>query len=417
MLSDLLLLILFLFASGFFSGIEIAYISSDRLRVELERKKGSKRGKILANFIENPSDFLGTTLVGNNIVLVILGKLADEFLGTYFDLHSNIFTGMLAITLITTIVVLIFGEFLPKVSFQINPTGILFLFAYPLHFIKVTLFPIVWVMVKSSNAIIRRLFKINPEQGRPVFTRGDLGHFIDSIHTEEEEDLDKTMFQNALFINTIKVRDCMIPRNEIVAIELNESIETLHAFFIEKKLSRILVYQDTIDEIVGYVHHQSLLHQPESIKSILWELPVRHEFTPARDVMNALIKENINMAWIVDERGGTAGIVTLEDLLEEIVGEIDDEHDEVEDNPVISKNEFVFPGRIEIDTINQEYNLELPENDELYQTLSGYLVTELEKIPSQGEHFILGKYEFEIQEGSETRIEKIKIIRLLEEED
>ena len=413
MLSDLLLLILFLFASGFFSGIEIAYISSDRLRVELERKKGSKRGKILANFIENPSDFLGTTLVGNNIVLVILGKLADEFLGTYFDLHSNIFTGMLAITLITTMVVLIFGEFLPKVSFQINPTGILFLFAYPLHFIKVTLFPIVWVMVKSSNAIIRRLFKINPEQGRPVFTRGDLGHFIDSIHTEEEEDLDKIMFQNALFINTIKVRDCMIPRNEIVAIELNESIETLRNLFIEKTLSRILVYQDTIDEIVGYVHHQSLLHQPESIKSILWELPVRHEFTPARDVMNALIKENINMAWIVDERGGTAGIVTLEDLLEEIFGEIADEHDEVEDNPVIGKNEFVFPGRIEIDAINQEYNLELPENDELYQTLSGYLVTELEKIPSQGELFTLGKYEFEIKEGSETRIEKIKITRIL----
>jgi CBS domain containing-hemolysin-like protein len=413
MLLEFFIILIFLFSSGFFSGIEIAFISADRLRVEVERKKGNKRGQYLAGFLDNPSEFLGTTLVGNNIVLVVLSILAGNFLFTYFGIDSDTFMGTIQATLITTVIVLIFGEFLPKVSFQINPTGILFFFTYPLVFIQRFLKPLVWVMIKTSNALIKRLFRMPPESTEQVFTRLDLDHFISSINSEDEE-IDTTLFQNALYIHTVKVRDCMIPRNEIQGIEINESIETLQELFVSSRLSRLLVYNENIDDIVGYVHHQRLFDNPESIKDILWEIPMVYEFTPVQDVMNRLIKDKLNLAWVVDERGGTAGILALEDILEEIFGEIADEHDF--DNPElqISANEFVFSGRSEIDTVNEEYELDIPESDE-YHTLSGLIVFAKEDIPEQGEKVILKNYEFVAEEVSNTKIEKVRVIRLPEE--
>lgn len=413
MLLEFFIILIFLFSSGFFSGIEIAFISADRLRVEVERKKGNKRGQYLAGFLENPSEFLGTTLVGNNIVLVILSILAGNFMLTHLGIDSDTFMGTIQATLITTVIVLIFGEFLPKVSFQINPTGILFFFTYPLYFIQWLLKPLVWVMIKTSNALIKRLFRMPPESTEQVFTRLDLDHFISSINSEDEE-IDTTLFQNALYIHTVKVRDCMIPRNEIQGIEINESIESLQELFVSSRLSRLLVYNENIDYIVGYVHHQRLFDNPKSIKDILWEIPMVYEFTPVQDVMNRLIKDKLNLAWVVDERGGTAGIVALEDILEEIFGEIADEHDF--DNPElqISANEFVFSGRSEIDTVNEEYELDIPESDE-YHTLSGLIVFAKEDIPEQGEKVILKNYEFVAEEVSNTKIEKVRVIRLPEE--
>jgi putative hemolysin len=413
MLLEFFTLLIFLFSSGFFSGIEIAFISADRLRVEVERKKGNKRGQYLADFLDSPSEFLGTTLVGNNIVLVVLSILAGNFLFTYFGIDSLTFMGTIQATLITTVIVLIFGEFLPKVSFQINPTGILFFFTYPLVFLQWFLKPLVWVMIKTSNALIKRLFRMPPESTEQVFTRLDLDHFISSINSEDE-DIDTTLFQNALYIHTVKVRDCMIPRNEIQGIEINESIETLQELFVSSRLSRLLVYNENIDYIVGYVHHQRLFDNPESIKDILWEIPMVYEFSPVQDVMNRLIKDKLNLAWVVDERGGTAGIVALEDILEEIFGEIADEHDF--DNPElqISANEFVFSGRSEIDTVNEEYELDIPESDQ-YHTLSGLIVFAKEDIPEQGEKVILKNYEFVAEEVSNTKIEKVRVIRLPEE--
>ena len=416
MLFDFLVLLVFLMSSGFFSGIEIAFISADRLIVEVERKKGNKRGLILANFLENPSEFLGTTLVGNNIVLVILSILAGNFLSLYFGINSDLFWGMIQATLITTIVVLIFGEFLPKVLFQINPTGILFLFAYPLRFIQWLLTALVLVMIKTSNALIARVFKLSDESPEQVFTRLDLDQFIHSINTSQEDDIDTTLFQNALFMHTLKVRECMIPRNEIEAIEINDSIEDLKDLFVKTRLSRLLVYSESIDYIEGYVHHQRLFENPSTIKEVLWNVPMVHEFTPARDVMNQLIKEKLNLAWVVDERGGTAGIVALEDILEEIFGEIADEHDLDEADVQISPNEFIFSGRNEIDLINEEYQLDIPESDE-YHTLSGLVVTVTEHIPQKGEKVSHEQYEFIVEEVSNTKIEKIRVIRLAKENE
>lgn len=413
MLLEFFIILIFLFSSGFFSGIEIAFISADRLRVEVERKKGNKRGRILANFLDNPSEFLGTTLVGNNIVLVVLSILAGNFLLTHFGINSDTFVGTIQATLITTIVVLIFGEFLPKVSFQVNPTGILLFFTYPLFIIQWILGPLVWIMIKTSNALIEKVFRISTESTEQVFTRLDLDHFISSINSEDEE-IDTTLFQNALYIHTVKVRDCMIPRNEIQGIEINESIESLQELFVSTRLSRLLVYNESIDYIEGYVHHQRLFDNPKSIKEILWKIPMVHEFTPVQDVMNRLIKEKLNLAWVVDERGGTAGIVALEDILEEIFGEIADEHDMDDPDLMISENEFVFSGRSEIDTVNEEYELDIPESDE-YHTLSGLIVSEKENIPEQGEKVILKNYEFIAEEVSNTKIEKVRVIRLPEE--
>ena len=416
MLPDFLILLLFLVSSGFFSGIEIAFISADRLRVEVERQKGGTRGVILADFLEKPSEFLGTTLVGNNIVLVILSILVSDFLFLYFGIDSDLFWGTIQATLITTLVVLIFGEFLPKVSFQINPTGILFLFTYPLYAIQWILTPIVWIMIKSSNALIEKVFKIANEDTEQVFTRLDLDHFINSINTSEEDDIDTTLFQNVLYINTRKVRDCMIPRNEIVGIEITDSIDNLKDLFIESRLSRLIVYKDNIDYIEGYVHHQGLFDNPKSIKESLWKIPMVHEFTPVQDVMNRLIKEKLNLAWVVDERGGTAGIVALEDILEEIFGEIADEHDLDDPNLQISEHEFVFSGRNEINIVNEEYGLDIPESDE-YHTLSGLIVTLQEYIPKQGEEITHNNYQFIVEEVSNTKIEKVRVIRLPEDND
>jgi CBS domain containing-hemolysin-like protein len=413
MLLEFIILLVFLFSSGFFSGIEIAFISADRLRVEVERKKGNKRGRYLAGFLDNPSEFLGTTLVGNNIVLVVLSILAGNFLLTHFGINSDTFVGTIQATLITTVIVLIFGEFLPKVSFQINPTGILFFFTYPLVFIQFILKPLVWVMIKTSNALIKKIFRMPTESTEQVFTRLDLDHFISSINSEDDE-IDTTLFQNALYIHTVKVRDCMIPRNEIQGIEINESIESLQELFVNCRLSRLLVYNESIDYIEGYVHHQRLFDNPASIREILWKIPMVHEFTPVQDVMNRLIKEKLNLAWVVDERGGTAGIVALEDILEEIFGEIADEHDQEVNELQVSDHEFIFSGRSEIDTVNEEYELDIPESDE-YHTLSGLIVFAKQDIPEQGEKVILKNYQFVAEEVSNTKIEKVRVIRLPEE--
>lgn len=414
MLLDFFILLIFLLLSGFFSGIEIAFISSNRLLIEVERKKGTRRSLILANFLEKPSEFLGTTLVGNNIVLVVLSILAGHFLLEHLSINSDTFSGMIQVTLITTLVVLIFGEFLPKVIFQINPTGILFIFTYPLFLIQWLLTPLVWVMIRTSNAVIKLLFRLPTKTSEQVFTRLDLDHFIHNVNDSCEEDIDTTLFQNALYMHTLKVRECMIPRNEIEGLDINESIETLNDLFLSTHLSRLLIYDENIDYVVGYVHHQRLFEYPKTIKEVLWEIPMVYEFTPAQDVMNRLIKEKLNLAWVVDERGGTAGIVTLEDIFEEIFGDITDEHDVEEEADwavKLDENEYLFSGRYEIDSLNEDYQLDIPKSDE-YHTLSGLIVHIQENIPEQGEKIIMDNFEFIIEEVSNTKIEKVRVIRL-----
>jgi len=411
-------IIFLLLASGFFSGIEIAYFTSDKLRIELERKKGTRLGAVLADYVEKPSLFLGTTLVGNNIVLVIFSVIAESFMWENLNMKSVLPEQLkiITLTLISTVVVLIFGEFLPKVIFRISATSILFFFAYPFYIIKLLLSPFVWIMVKSSYGLLNIFLGIKAKGNEQVFTKLDLEHFMKKIKTNNTEEIDQTLFQNALYMGTVKVKDCMIPRNEIQAIDIDSTIHELREKFIECQNSRLIIFDNSIDEIKGYVHHQRLLENPKEIKNIMFKISVIHEFTPARDLMQRMIKEKINIAWVVDEFGGTAGIVTLEDILEQIVGDISDEYDPEPLHDKISENEYLLSGRLSIDFINEEFNLELPVSEQ-YNTLSGFLVSEIEAIPEQGETYNWNHIEFIFEQVSDTRIETVRLKKLFESDE
>lgn len=405
--------------SAFFSGIEIAYISADRLQVELKRKKGSRRGHLAAAFLENPSSFIGTTLVGNNIAIVVFTSLMEEILAPQVsdylpNLLQGEFASLLVITLITTVIILFFAEFLPKALFRINPSGILMTFTYPLQVIRWILSPFAWVMVKLSYAILYLVFKIRPEANQAVFTRMDLEHFIQNISPEEEQRINPTFFQNALKINDIRVRECIVPRNEIEAFEINAPVQELRALFVKTGFSRIPIYEDNIDEIKGYVHHQQMLNKATNIREILLPIPLVPEVKSARELMNRFIADKVSIAWVVDEFGGTAGIVTLEDILEEIFGEIEDEHDQNPHEVQLSDKEFVFSGRLEVNYLNEKYELNLPEGD--YHTLSGMIVTEKAAIPKQGDQFSLHGFLFSLEQVSDTKIELVRLIKIYDEE-
>lgn len=410
-------ILLSLLFSAFFSGIEIAYISTNRLRIELKRKKGSKRAQIMSQFLEKPSTFLGTTLVGNNIALVVFGSLMETVLGvwmaeTYPSLMQSEVAQMLSITIVTTLVVLFFGEFIPKALFRINSSGILLFFAYPLMVIRSLLAPLVWVMVRSSYAFLGYVLGIKQRDEQKFFTKLDLEHFIESLHEDEHsEDIDTKLFQRALYLNDLRIRDCMVPRSEIKGIDVSASIQELRDEFVKSKHSRLIVYNGDVDNIVGYVHQQQLLHSPSAIKAIMFPMPQPvPEVGSASELMDKLSKQDVSLAWVVDEFGTTAGIVTLEDILEEIFGDIEDEHDQ----PLLEKEEnddtYYFSGRLELDHLNDTYDLQLPEGD--YQTLSGYIVNKLETIPKQGFSFAADNYRFYLTKVSNTRIEEVKMVRI-----
>ena len=406
-----------LLLSGFFSGIEIAFISASRLRIELKRQQGSRRGKILAGFVKKPSSFLGTTLVGNNIALVIFGILMEEIFRNVFfpSLAPDVtlsFSSLLGLTIISTGIVLMVGEFLPKILFRLNADRVLFALTYPLSIVRFLLTPFVWVMIRLAYFLLSLISGTRITNTQQVFTRLDLEHFIKDVQPDTDEGINKELFENALYLTNTKVKECMIPRPEIQSIEVTETVETLRATFTETKLSRIIVYEDSIDNILGYVHHQQLFQPVQDIRALVMPMPIVPEVTPARDLMNHFIKKHLSIACVVDDFGGTAGIITLEDIVEEIVGEIDDEYDH-EDyiEQQISEREYLFSGRLEIDYLNEKYELELPE-DESYHTLSGYIVTKTGSIPEQGKKIEIAPYHFILETVSETKIETIRVQHL-----
>lgn len=409
-------IIVCLLLSAFFSGIEIAFVTANRLSVELEKKKGSGRALVLSRYYDNPSNFLATTLVGNNIVLVIYGSLMDEkVLKSFWQNNlpwADGFWEIMGITTISTIIILFLGEYIPKNLFRLSATNILFFLTYPFHLISILLRPVVWVMVTLSNFILKTLlgFKVKPEQ--QAFTRLDLENFVNSnTSVSGDNSIDRELFQNALYLNETKVRDCMVPRTEIEALDINDSVEDLKNLFAETRLSRILVYDGSLDEVVGYVHHLSLLQSPKTIAAAKRDIHLVPDGMPAQDLMNDFIKTGSNIAWVVDEYGSTAGVVTLEDILEEIFGEIDDEYDTDEGQEVVvSETEFVFAGRLEIDYLNDKYSLNIPTGD--YNTLSGYIISETEEIPLQGQEIIFGHLEFIMEEVSDTRIMRVRVRNL-----
>lgn len=413
----LVLIIFFLLLSALFSGSEIAYVSANKLKIELIKKRGSRRGKIITRFYDRPANFLGTMLVGNNIALVVFTSLVERSLNPYLArLTQSEFLLFLLVTIIITVIVLVIGEFIPKTFFRLFSDNALYFLAFPLRFFQWLLSPLAWIMTYGSNVILNRLLRLPVEQAEQVFTRIDLEEFISlSQKGNEEEDIDRELFGKALNLKDIRVREAMVPRPEIEYIDANASLEELEQIILETKLSRILVIDGEIDQVLGYIHHQQLLKGPESLRSIMMDIPFVPEVMPVIVLMNKFIRERIYIACVVDEFGGVSGIITLEDILEELFGEIEDEHDQEEHIEIqVSDTEFVFSGRLEVSHLNERYAaINFPEGD--YHTLSGYLVMTTETIPEKGQEVVLDGYRFLFEMVSDTKIEMIRVFKLDEE--
>lgn len=412
-MSLIILIIIFLMLSAFFSGAEIAFISANKLGVEVLRNKGSRRGSILAAFYDKPRDFIATMLVGNNIALVVFATLMEALLKPLLTPYiEETFPMLLVLTIITTLVVLIFGEFIPKTLSRIYPNEILYQLTYPLNIFKWLLKIPTALMTAISNVFLRFVFKAPKEDFTSALTRIDLEHFLkDSI--SEEEDIDKSILNNALNLSKRKVRDCMVPRNEIVYADKEDSVEELIRIFRSTSHSRVLIIEGDIENVIGYVHHQQLLKNPASVKRLILEIPFVPEAMNVQDLLLKFMKDRDNIACVVDEFGGTAGVITLEDILEEIFGEIEDEHDaELWEEVQISDDEYIFSGRLEIEYLNDKYeHLQLPVGD--FHTLSGYIVMTSGSIPEkEGIILEMDGYRFIVEQISDTRIERVRVIRL-----
>lgn len=412
---ELLIIFITLIFSAFFSGMEIAFISSNRLKVELDRSKGTINGRILGTFFKDESHFIAMLLLGNNIALVIFGISAASLLDPIIMGWEIESAGLILFfqTLFSTLLVLVTAEFLPKALVQINPNGFLKFTSIPTLILYWILYvPTIFVMF-VSNFFLKLLKAETEEEGKKVFSKVDLEQYVQDLsdRIKEEEDFGNEMqiLQNALDFSNIKARDCMIPRTEIVAIEMNESIEKLKELFIEEKLSKVLIYRDQIDNIIGYVHSFAMFKKPESITQVMLPISFVPEAIPGKELLELFTKQSGNIAVVVDEYGGTAGLITIEDVVEEIFGEIKDEHD-VEDwlEEKISDNEYRFSGRVDIDYVNETYNLELLESDE-YETLGGLIIHSLETIPETGTVLSLENYDIEIEQVSDRKIEIVRL--------
>jgi len=410
-------IIVFLLLSAFFSGSEIAFVSANKLGIAIKKEQNTKRGNIIARFYENREDFLSTMLVGNNIALVAFTYFATMLLKPMVDpFIGDEFVALFIYTLIITLIVLLFGEFLPKTIFGMYATKALLFFAHPLNFFKKMLAIPTFFMTRLSNFILKRILRVRTANAEAAFTRLDLEHYILDSISDDQDDIDKEILTNALTLGHNNVAHCMVPRTEIVSVSINDNLDDALRVFKESKLSRIIVIDGEIDNVEGYIHHQQLLDNPKTIKSILLDIIYVPEVMNLKDLMLQFIKEGTSIACVVDEFGGTAGIITLEDILEEIFGEIEDEHD-VEDHILqkISDDEFLFSGRLEIDFLNEKFpELELPEGE--YQTLSGYVVMTSETIPDLNEEVSLGNFIFKVEEVDDTKIETLRVIRKVEEQ-
>ncbi len=398
---------------GFFAGYEIAFVSANRLNIELKKKQGRKTALMVANFMEHPAKFIGSCLVGLNIFLVIYGLLFDELLKkiAWRAIHiENDGIQLFVNTLLSTLVVLVLGEFIPKAIFKARNDSLLTSFAPIAHFFYTLFQPIANLLVNLSQWILKYVFNMRMNDKTEAFNKVDLEHFFQQTKEQDEDnpELNTELFENALSLPMVKIRQCLVPRTEIEAIEIQESIEALKTHFINTQLSKLVVYDDNIDNILGYVHQLDLFQKPSSIQSIMHPMMVVPESMSATDLMNKFTKERRSIAWVVDEFGGTAGIVTMEDLLEEIFGEIHDEYDVEEfEEKQLTEDEFLFSGRLELDYLNEKYKLDFPVADS--ETLSGYIINEHETIPKLKENIIIGHYKFDVVAVSDTRIEMVKM--------
>ncbi|MBQ0788338.1 MAG: HlyC/CorC family transporter [Oceanihabitans sp.] len=419
----IVIIIVCLILSAFFSGMEIAYVSSNKIHIEIEKKQDGFLAKILSKLTVKPSKFIATMLIGNNIALVVYGFFMGDLLVHWFQsmLPSNnsvvnylfVDFSLLMQTIISTIVILITAEFLPKVFFQIYANSLLKILAFPAYIFYVLFTFISDFVLWISDFVLKKFFKTEGDQVQLAFTKVELGNYIseqmESVEEHDDIDTEIQIFQNALEFAEVKSREVMVPRTEIIAVELHESIKNLNTIFTETGCSKVLVYKENIDDILGYVHSFELFKKPKTIKSII--LPV--EFVPEtmliNDVLNVLIKKRKSIAVVLDEYGGTSGIMTVEDIVEELFGEIEDEHDTVvliEEK--LDENNYKFSARIEVDYINETFKINLPD-EENYETLGGLIVAHTEEIPKKDEIVIIANFQFTILEVSNTKIDLVEL--------
>jgi CBS domain containing-hemolysin-like protein len=419
MMDNALLILLMLILSAFFSGMEIAFISSNRLRIELEKKQGLFASRIIAVFVSHPSKFLTTMLIGNNIALVIYSILMASIIEPAVKLYIGSPILVLFIqTIFATLIILATGEFLPKVVFSTIPNLTLNIFAIPGLFFYTLFYPISSFIVIISNSIIKKIHgSEEPDiKAKHVFNKVDLVHLIDISQQEELEesgsDNDLKLFQNALDFSTVKVRDCMVPRTEITALEVNSPVEELHQKFIETGFSKILIYKDNIDNMVGYITSKSIFKQIKTISEKLIDISFIPEAMPANRLLEKFIQEKKSVSVVVDEFGGVSGMVTIEDIIEEIFGEIEDEHDIPElVEKQISDSEFIFSGRLEIDYLNEKYNLNIPDSED-YETLAGFIFQHYESIPKLNAQIQIYPYSFRILKATKTKIDLVQLMKI-----
>lgn len=401
--------------SAFFSSMEIAFISSNRLKVELDKASGTAHGKILGIFYKNESRFIAMLLLGNNISLVLFGLFAAQLLEPIIYAWGILDEGLVLLiqTILSTGLVLVMAEFLPKTFVQMNPNGYLKYVTYPMLVIYFILFiPTYFVLWLSS--IFLKILKVDSKNTEKVFSKVDLEHYVQDINEriKDEQELGNEMqiLQNALDFDSVKARDCMIPRTEIISVDLEDSIQDLQEKFVTTGKSKIIVYKENIDNIIGYVHSFEMFKNPETIKQILLPIPFVPEAIPGKELLELFSSKSGNLAIVVDEYGGTAGVITIEDVIEEIFGEIEDEHDN-EDllEQKISDKEYLFSARIDLDYIIGEYEFNIDPGEE-YETLGGFVVHQLETIPSAGAKLEVNNIKFFVEEVSDNRIEVIRVI-------
>lgn len=416
--SYLFYVIVTLVFSAFFSGMEIAYISSNKLQIELQNKQGLLSGRILSKFVQKPGQFIGTTLIGNTIMLVLYGTfmayLLDEPLENLIPApFNNDAVILVSQTVLSTIIVLITGEFLPKSFFMLNPNSMLSVFALPFFAVYYLMYPVVWVIVGLSRLFITKVLRLEYNEEKPAFTVTDLNtfikeHFRQANSSVNKMEIDSKIFDNAVEFKTVKVRECMVPRTDIVAVEVEDSVSDLRSVFEESGHSKVIVYRETIDEVIGYCHQLELFKKPKSIEEILTPIIIAPESALANELLIQFIQERKSLALVVDEFGGTSGIVSMEDIIEEIFGEIDDEYDQddlVEQK--IDADEYLLSARHEIDYLNDKYGWDLPYGD--FETLAGLILSLTENLPNKGENVSFGKYTFTIVTKQAHRIETVRL--------
>ena len=396
--------------SAFFSGFEIAYVSSNKVHIEILKKREGIIANVLTKLTRKPSQLLATMLVGNNVALVVygfeMGKVMTALLPDFFQ-------NVLWHTIISTLIILITAEFMPKVFFQIYANQLLKVFAIPAYFFYLLFYPFSSFVMWISDFVLRVFFKTKGDYVPLSFTKVELVDYIseqmENAPQKDEVDSEVQMFQNALEFSGVKAREIMIPRTELVAVELNESIENLIGTFVSSGFSKILIYKENIDDILGYVHSFDMFKRPKSIKEVLIPIINIPETILINEVLNLLTRKRKSMAVVLDEYGGTSGIVTLEDIVEELFGEIEDEHDKekfIEEK--ISDTEYLFSARLEVEYLNETYRLEIPESEE-YETLGGFILLHTEEIPTQGEMIRIPPFSITIEACSQTKIETVRL--------